>query len=124
MVPKPASDPGLYPSGPAWARASSAAAAECRRPTSVTSAEHLARIEDPQGVDGFLDHRLQQAGALIEFADQPMPLEAADPVLTGDGPAEVESELHDLGEGFLRLGDTGRVGGVEEHARVHIPVPG
>src|SRR5699024_5856870 len=64
------------------------------------------------------------AGALIEFADQPKALEAADPVLAGDGPAEVEPELHDLGEGLLRLGHTGRIGGVEEHARMHVPVPG
>src|SRR5699024_11773524 len=104
MVPKPASDPGLHPSGPSSARASSAAAAECRRPTSVTSAEHLARGENPRGGDGCLDHRLQQAGALIEFADQPMPLEAADPVLTGDCPAEVESERPNLGGGLLRRG--------------------
>src|SRR5699024_12422306 len=99
MVRKPASDPGRCPRGPASARASSAAAVECRRPTSASSPEHLARIEDPQGGDGFLDHRLQQAGALIGSADPPSAFAAADPVLAGGGPSDREPEPPEAGGG-------------------------
>src|SRR5699024_2984773 len=63
---------------------------------------HRAGIEDVVRVESGLDPVVEFHDVVAEVGRQPRGLEPADPVLTGDRPAEVHRQVHDLAVGDLR----------------------
>src|SRR4051812_16264566 len=69
----------------------------------AASQQDLGGVEDALGVEDGLQLAGQSRAALAELPAEPLPLQDADAVLTGDGAAQRESEGHDRLEGAHRV---------------------
>src|SRR3954470_4045873 len=88
----------------------------------AVSRQDLGGVEDALRVEDGFELSVQSGADLAELPAEPLPLEDADAVLTGDGAAQGEPEGHDRLEGAHRVRLGRRVAALEDHRRMHVAV--